>query len=230
MAVKRSKWFAFVRSLVRNFFFKSLGGITTVGEENIPLEGAIIFAPNHVSHLDPPIMACAQNRRQLTFMSKEEMFKIPVLGPIIRSLGAFPIRRGESDTESIRKAISLLEEGRAVLIFPEGTRGDGQTFQSINRGVAVLAKRTGALVLPIGVVGTHIVWPKGKARLKRNRMIVAFGKPFTYAEAATSDNEKENREAFANEITKRIVELCRANGMPLKTSTELEPQSPALSQ
>ena len=230
MAQRRSKWFAFVRSLVRNFFFKPLGGITTIGEENIPLEGALLFAPNHVSHLDPPISACAQNRRQLTFMSKEEMFKIPIMGPLIRSLGAFPIRRGESDTESIRKAISLLDEGRAVLIFPEGTRGDGKTFQPINRGVAMLAKRTGALVQPVGIIGTHIVWPKGPFKLKRHRMIVAFGKPFTYAETATFATEKENRESFTKELTARIMVLCEANGMPLKISSEAEPQSPALSQ
>ncbi len=230
MPAKRSVWYAFVRSFVRNLFFKTMGGLTTVGEENIPLGGAMIFAPNHLSHLDPPIIACSQNRRQLTFMSKQEMFKIPVLGQLIRSLGAFPIRRGESDTESIRKAISLLDEGRAILIFPEGTRGDGVTFQPVNRGVAMLAKRTGALVQPVGIIGTNIVLPKGKTKLKRHPMIVAYGKPFTYAEVATQGTEKENRLAFTNAMITRIVDLCRSNGYELKISTELERTTAASTQ
>lgn len=230
MKPQRSAWYGFVRALVRNGFFKPLGGLKTVGEANIPTEGALIVAPNHVSHLDPPIVACAQNRRQLTFMAKEDLFRVKILGPVIRSLGAFPVRRGESDTESIRKAIGLLEEGRAVLVFPEGTRGDGVSIQPINRGVAMLAKRTGAQVMPVGIVGTHRVLPRGQARLKRSRMTVSFGKPFRYQDIAVHPTEKENREAFGIELQKRLVELCAAEGMALKTSTESAGSVPASTQ
>lgn len=188
-----------------------------MGEENIPKEGAVIFAPNHVSNLDPPAVACGTNKRQLAFMAKEELFK-GLFGKIIASVGAFPVRRGESDTESIRKTIALLEEGRAVLVFPEGTRGDGKHFGTVNRGVAMLAKRTNAPVLPIGVIGTHIIAPKGQKKMKRHRITIAYGKPFTYAEVAAGSNEKENRELFAKELERRIVELCTAQGLPLQES------------
>jgi 1-acyl-sn-glycerol-3-phosphate acyltransferase len=219
---KRSAWYAFVRSFVRNTFFRTFGGIKTVGESNIPLEGPVIFAPNHVSNLDPPIIACSQNRRQTTFMAKEELFKVPVLGPIIHSLGAFKVRRGEGDTESIRKALGLLEEGRALLVFPEGARGDGKSLQPINRGVAMLAKRSGAQVVPVGIAGTHIVLPKGRSKPKRHRMQVTYGQPFTYVQFATHANEAQNRDAFAEKLLSEISMLCSQGGLQLSISSEPE--------
>jgi 1-acyl-sn-glycerol-3-phosphate acyltransferase len=123
MAAERSAWYAFVLRLVRNGFFRLItGGLRSIGEENIPKTGGVIFAPNHISNLDPPAVACGTNKRQLAFMAKEELFK-GLFGKIIASVGAYPVKRGESDTESIRKTMALLDEGRAVLVFPEGTRG-----------------------------------------------------------------------------------------------------------
>src|SRR5436190_23431548 len=120
MAGGRSAWYAFILRLVRNGFFRlTTGGLRSVGEENIPKTGAVIFAPNHVSNLDPPAVACGTNKRQLAFMAKEELFK-GLFGKLIASVGAYPVKRGEGDTESIRRRIELLEQGRAVLVFPEG--------------------------------------------------------------------------------------------------------------
>lgn len=223
MAGERSAWYAFILRLVRNVFFRLVtGGIRSFGEENIPKTGGVIFAPNHASNLDPPAVACGTNRRQLAFMAKEELFK-GILGKLIASLGAFRVRRGDSDTEAIRKTLSLLEEGRAVLVFPEGTRGDGKQMGPINRGVAMLAKRSGAQVLPVGIIGTHIILPKGGKGLKRHRVVLAYGEPFTYEQTATGQTEKENRDLFAKELEKRIVALCAAHGLQLKTSESDSP-------
>jgi 1-acyl-sn-glycerol-3-phosphate acyltransferase len=225
----RSLWFSFVRWTVRNLFFRPMGGITTIGEENIPLEGAMIIAPNHLSNLDPPLMACAQNRRQMAFMAKEELIRTPLMGLLVKSLGAFPVRRGEADTESIRKAISLLQEGKAVLVFPEGARGDGRRFGSVNRGVAMLAKRTGAWVLPVGIIGTEIMWPKGRKSLKRCRLKVSYGEPFRYDDLEARD-DKERREVFASEIRRRIIEQCHGQGLMLKIDSDSPPQIEASHQ
>jgi len=227
---KRSAWFSFIRWCARNLFFRPFGGIKTFGAENIPLDGPILIAPNHVSHLDPPICACAQNRRQLTFMAKEELFSSKAFGWLIRSLGAFPIRRGESDMESIRNAIGLLEEGRAMLVFPEGARGDGKTLGKFNAGPAMLAKRTGAKVVPVGIVGTHLAWPSGKSKPMRHPMTVAFGIPFTYEEVASGANEKENRELFNSRLAQNIQDLCKENGLDLKISSETKLQSAVSNQ
>lgn len=143
-------------------------------------------------------------------MAKEELFK-GVFGKIIGSLGAFPVHRGDGDTEAIRKSIAMLEDKEALLVHPEGTRGDGVKMNPINKGVAMLAKRTGAPVVPVGIVGSHIVMPRGK-KGKRHRIKVVFGKPFTYAEVAKGANEKEAREAFSIELAERIRKLCNENG------------------
>ena len=231
MADKLTPWYAIARGIVNVVCYRALGGLTAIGVENIPEEGPVIFAPNHLSHLDPPMVACGQKRRQLCFMSKEEMFKIPVLGSLIRSLGAFPIRRGESDAESIRRSISLLNEGRTLLIFPEGTRGYGKELQPFNRGVSMLAKHTGAKIVPVAIIGTNLILPKGKKMpLRRHKMKIVYGDPFTYADTAQGKNEKENRRAFTAELSQRIIELCQQHGYDLKISTELALQAQASSQ
>jgi 1-acyl-sn-glycerol-3-phosphate acyltransferase len=220
MAQYSPAFYRFVRWTVKTLYFGTHGGLVTMGEENVPRNGGVILAPNHVSHLDPPAACCAL-RRTVHCMAKEELFKHRLFGAMITMLAAFPVRRGEGDTESIRTAMSLLDAGEIVLLFPEGTRGDGEVFQPINRGVALLAKRTGVPVVPVGITGTHLVMPRDKSRKPQNsRMVVACGKPFTYAEISTEGNERQNRERFANELERRIVDLCRANGLPLKTGAE----------
>jgi len=222
-------WYHFILNLARIAFF-FLGGLKSVGGKNVPRKGPTIIAPYHVSHLEPPAVACATNR-PLRFMAKEELFRNKLFGKFIASLGAFPVKRGEGDTEAIRLAIAALQNGEAVLIFPEGQRGDGEHLQPVNRGVAMLAKRTGAKVVPVGIVGTHIAWPRG-SKLKRHRITVAYGEPFTYDECAKGANERENRELFALELQNRIARLCEENGLSLKIerSSENSRSSGALSQ
>jgi 1-acyl-sn-glycerol-3-phosphate acyltransferase len=210
----QSAWFRFCRWLVRVFVYRVGGGFRSITPENVPASGAVILAPVHVSHLDPPAVACG-SKRVMRFMAKEELFKVPVFGPLIRSLGAFPVKRGEGDTESIRFSMEVLERGEVMLVFPEGTRGDGLTMLPMNRGVAMLAKRTKASVVPVGIIGTHIRLPRGQSKTKRGVVTVVYGEPFTYADVATSSSEKENREIFANELARRMAKLCTDHGMPL---------------
>lgn len=225
MAGYRPTIYAAVRSLVAKLYFGTHGGLRLVDGGNLPTSGGVIVAPNHVSHLDPPAACCALPR-PVHCMAKEELFKNPIFGWLITALAAFPVKRGEGDTEAIRQAMHLLESGEVVLLFPEGTRGDAEHFQSVNRGVAMLAKRTGVPVLPVGIVGTHIVMPRGNDRPRgRQEVVVACGEPFTYQEISTGSSEKENREIFARVLEERIVALCRANGLPLKSDVGLRSPS-----
>lgn len=216
MSVRHRKWYAFVHWFLRATYFSTHGGIRAVNPENVPETGGVLIAPLHISHLDPPAVACAM-KRQLRFMAKEELFKNPFFGWLITSIGAYPVKRGETDSESIRTTIALLEAGEAVIIFPEGTRGDGLYVQEMSRGVAMLAKRTKVPVVPVGVIGTNIVMPKGKTKGNKCEVVISYGKPFTYEEVATSASDKENRVIFAKELQKRIAELSGSNGVPLKT-------------
>ena len=117
--------------------------IRAEGQEHIPRSGGVILCGNHVNAQDP-IMIGLASPRPVCFMAKEELFKPPVFGPLIRSLNAFPIRRGDGDAGAIRQAVRALEEGRALIVFPEGTRGDGEHLGDIQAGLIMLAKRSNA--------------------------------------------------------------------------------------
>jgi 1-acyl-sn-glycerol-3-phosphate acyltransferase len=214
-----------VRALVKQLFFGPRGGLYTVGEENLPKTGGVILAPNHVSHLDPPAACCAL-KRTVHCMAKEELFSNKLFGRMITMLAAFPVRRGEGDTEAIRTAISLLEQGEVVLLFPEGTRGDGERIQPINRGVGMIAKKSGVPVVPVAITGTEVVMPAVKGRkARRHRMTVAIGKPFTYEETSTGSNERENRDLFARRLRDEILGLCHQHGLPLRIDDSAPPRT-----
>jgi 1-acyl-sn-glycerol-3-phosphate acyltransferase len=152
------------------------GGVTIEGAENVPASGGAIIAPNHVSHTDPPLIAIT-NRRPVTIMAKDDLFKIPVLGPYIDHLGTFPVKRGTADRVALRMALDRLAAGRLVLIFPEGTRGDGITLQPPERGMGLIAMKSGAPVIPTCIHGTDIMMPRGHSGIRRAKVGVTYGKP-----------------------------------------------------
>lgn len=201
-----------------------MGGLEVRGKENVPSTGPLIVASIHLSHLDPPLIGSVCPR-QVRFMAKEELFKNPVFAWLIRSLGAFPIKRGTSDMNAIKLTLKWLEGGNTVLIFPEGQRGDGETMRAFQPGAAMLAKRSGAQVVPLGISGTETIMPKGGKGLKRARVTVVFGQPLLYSQFETTDDDKLNRQAFLDELAYRIQSACGDGGLQLKTGGEETPQT-----
>jgi 1-acyl-sn-glycerol-3-phosphate acyltransferase len=199
--------------------FLFTGGITSRNSENVPRHGGVIICPIHLSSLDPPALACTMRHRRLLAMAKEELWKNRIFGWIIRQIGAFPIRRGEGDREAIRYAQLLLEAGNPLLMFPEGTRGSGRNLQAFASGPMIMAKKTGLPVVPVGISGTQRLLPKDGVKAARQRIVVNYGHPFTWAELATSDSEKENRARFMTHLRQSIHDLCVEAGL------ELEPLS-----
>lgn len=216
-------WYRFIRTLAR-LIFRALGGLDVEGEKNVPLSGPLIVSPTHLSHLDPPIVACAMPKRAIGFMAKEELF-FGLFGKLITSLGAFPVKRGANDSSAIRTAIQRLKDGKAVLIFPEGTRGDGVTLGPISAGISMLAKSVDPLILPVAIIGTHQVLPKGAKKIRRNRMKVVIGVPFRYSEIAGAASDRENRQLFADYLAQKMVEASAQGGLPLKTSQTTSPRA-----
>jgi 1-acyl-sn-glycerol-3-phosphate acyltransferase len=203
-----------------DFYFRRNGGIREVGAENVPHTGGVIVAPNHLSWADPPAVACTCRHRRVLAMAKEELWKNRLFGWVIGQIGAFPVRRGEADPEAIKFAVQVLNEGECLLMFPEGTRSDGRRMLPITRGVAMLARKTGVPVVPIGIVGTSEVMPPDRAPKRKREVIVAYGKPFTYAEVAVGGSEKGNREIFARELASRIRALAQEHGLNLELPEE----------
>ncbi|MBL8048762.1 MAG: 1-acyl-sn-glycerol-3-phosphate acyltransferase [Chthonomonas sp.] len=214
-------WYRFIRG-VAALFFRVIGGPRVLHGDRVPMNGPVLMAPIHMSFLDPPLMAVA-TRRGLSFMAKEELFRGP-LGKLISSLESFPVRRGEGDSEAIKEAVRRLSVGRAVLVFPEGTRGRGDVMGPISSGIAMFARRSEAVVVPCGILGTERAWGKGQ-KLRRAKLTVCFGQPFTYSEIATGANEKENRELFAQELAARIAAACQEAGLKVAVNPANLPQT-----
>jgi 1-acyl-sn-glycerol-3-phosphate acyltransferase len=138
------------------------------GTGNVPPSGPLIVACNHVSYLDPPVLGCLCPRR-ISYMAKKELFAIPVLGSVIRGLGAYPVDRQGSATSAIKRSLRVLEEGGVIGIFPEGTRNlSGEVVPQT--GVALLAALASAPVVPACVYGSDRAFRLG-------RIEVAFGAP-----------------------------------------------------
>ncbi|MFQ5846452.1 MAG: lysophospholipid acyltransferase family protein [Candidatus Methylomirabilales bacterium] len=178
-----------------------------VGKEEVPNSEGVILAANHVSYVDPLFIGAALAERQLHFMAKEELFRSPFFGALIRDLHAFPVRRGQVDHAAIRQCLRLLGEGESLLMFPEGTRGDGMALQAAEEGIGFLAARSGCAVVPVYVQGTDNVLPRGK-RIPRVRPVaVYFGSALRLAPETTREASRWGYRCLSERVMKGIAEL-----------------------
>lgn len=150
------------------------------GREHIPASGGLLVVANHQSHLDPPLIGVALGQhggRNMASIAREGLFKTPVLGLLLRWLGAISIRQREGDAAAIRAAIAELKKGRMILIFPEGSRSPDGALQSFKRGAWLLMSRSGCDILPAAVEGAFDAWPRDRTlpRLFGCRCAVKFG-------------------------------------------------------
>jgi 1-acyl-sn-glycerol-3-phosphate acyltransferase len=174
------------------------------GQEHVPATGPLLLVSNHVSVLDPPFVGGA-SPRELHFMAKEELFGIPLLGRLISSLNARPVRRDGSDSRALKAALRLLGEGHALLVFPEGTRGVEGRLGEAKPGAGMLAVMSGAAVVPVHVSGTGRALPAGRVVPRLARVRVRFGPPLCF-KAVAEDRKERYREA-SREIMRAIAQL-----------------------
>jgi len=187
-------------------FFVYCRKFEVIGRRNVPPEGGLIVASNHLNNADPPALALALGRHP-TYMAKQEMFGWPVLGPAFRAFGAFPVRRFEADLAALRTACELVKQGRMLIMFPEGTRSRTGGLTRGHPGTALIALRTGAPVLPVAVTGTeHVRWPFIFVMPRSIKHVrVTIGEPFTLPPVERI-NTKTASEA-ADLIMRRIAAL-----------------------
>ncbi len=171
--------------------------LSRLGRDYGRAKGGVIVAANHRSFLDPFVVgACLPFRRPMNYMAKVELFERPWQGWLLSRLGAFPVRRRESDEESMLTARMIAERGGAVCIFPEGTRIRRGTLAEPKRGVGRLALQTGAVVIPTAVLGTEHV--RRGWRIRPRKVRVRLGPPMTFPRA------EEPSPALAETVTSRI--------------------------
>jgi 1-acyl-sn-glycerol-3-phosphate acyltransferase len=174
------------------------------GVENVPTSGPVLLAPNHLAWADIPLVAYPV-KRVVHYMAKIELFEQPVLGGYIRRLGAFPVRRGEGDRESLRVAERVLSEGNIVAVFPEGHRSDNQALITAHPGVALIAMRAGAPVVPVAIWGSEGCF-HGKYGPWAPIVHVRYGEPMTLGEPGKKRASEDLKRA-TDEIMLRIAAM-----------------------
>lgn len=186
--------------LISLFICRVFGRWEVIGRKNIPTEGGVLICANHVSYIDPPVLGAAATR-QVHFMAKTELFRIPVLGFLIARVGAFPVKQKSADRAALRRALELLSEGRVVAVFPEGTRNrDPLNLMPAEQGVGLIALKSRAPVIPAALVNTEKLLPPGARFLRFARVKVVFGQPVDISDLYDSTG----REAV-EEVGRRIM-------------------------
>lgn len=166
--------------------------LRVVGRENVPQRGGVLIAANHVSLLDPPLIGSCLTR-MVHFMAKQELFEIPIFGRLISHLNAFPIKRAERDMAAFKTAQRILENGGALIIFPEGTRQRGGRLGRPKAGVGMLAHMTNTPVVPVYVHNSG-------ALKSFKKLTVCFGPPIP-------PSAEPDHAAFAEKVMAAIAQL-----------------------
>ncbi len=193
--------------------------VRVIGIERVPGEGATIIAPNHISMLDGPIVSAivgTTGRRATRNLIAAEMFR-GVVGWILREARQIPIRRGEGDSHALDEALAALHEGGCVGIFPEGRVNEDALagLQRMRSGITRVAYPTDATIVPVGIWGTHVVFPRSGVRWgqvpRRARVGVVFGEPLA-PDADEDPEDFRDRLAAALDVQVRRAQVAAGDG------------------
>src|SRR3989338_2633882 len=182
------------------------------GLENIPKHGGFIVAANHTSYMDHPIIVSVfvlHLNKKVHFLSKKEHFDNPLKAAWHTYAGAIPLDRQKGGKEALRWGIKALKEGKIIAIHPEGTRSLTGKLQEAKTGVARLALSSKAPVIPIGLIGTFEILPKGKYIPRFKRGIMNIGKPMSFPEYYNKKINKRILRDITNKIMKEIAKLSK---------------------
>jgi len=174
-------WYKLVRYLtgtISAFYFNWRAS----GLENVPPAGGVLLVSNHASHLDVFFLGIPLTR-PLNYMARSSLFK-PLLGPLIRSVGGFPIEREGRGVAGFKETLKRLHAGSMVVMFPEGTRTRDGRMGPIKQGIAGLAGRAGCPILPVGIAGTFEALPRNRVIPRRHPIWIHYGKPIMPDEIA----------------------------------------------
>lgn len=172
--------------------------VSVSGRENLPDEGAVILCSNHTNMQDPMVLD-SYLFRLFRFMAKTELFENKLLARIMRTIGAFPVSRGQSDISAVRESLRILKEGGALGIFPEGHRYKDGEIHAAEHGIALIALRSGAPVIPACISGGYRLF---------KRVYINIGKPVDLSDLGTKADSATMREA-AERISNAIRALSR---------------------
>jgi len=215
-------WFIRVVALGARLVGRAFARIRLEGFDGLPATGPLILAPNHISNADGVAVGgwlTPALGRRIHWLGKREMFRFPPIAAMLRYGGVHRLDRGAADVEAFRLALRVLEAGGVLLVFPEGTRSPDGRLQPLKDGVATLAIRSGALIVPIGVSGTDRVWPRNRLPRPGSRVTVRVGEAFRAADVVPGGTDRRAAKAAVTEVLVRRIEALveprhRRSGTP----------------
>jgi 1-acyl-sn-glycerol-3-phosphate acyltransferase len=188
--------------------------VKVIGLEHIP-DGPVVLAANHVSYVDPIVM-WGRSPRFIHMVAKADLWDIPVVRSVLNGAGVIPVHRETVDRTFIQTATRLLDEGNPVGIFPEGTRHREPGLGEGNEGVAFIAMRANAPILPVGIAGTDKIMPDGTRLPRFPRVTMVVGEPLDPAELAEG-----SRKERVTALTQQVMEgIARELAVAERTSDE----------
>lgn len=182
------------------FFFKIYCRIESYNTEKVPVKGGVLVASNHTSYLDPLILGAAL-KRQATFMAKEDLFTIPLVGTFVKAFSS-PLRRGHPQPSSIKDAVQRLRRGEVIALFPEGIRSADGSLLDAKRGVGLIAAMGCSVVVPVYIDGSSNALPVGAKFIRPAKIRVFFGDPI---EKETGESGKD----FQQRVIGYIIDAIR---------------------
>ena len=203
-----------VRGIVWTTFrviFLIYARIIVEGKENVPEHGGVIIAPNHVSFADPPAIGVTL-KRNAWWVGTDEMFGYRFVGKIALALRGIPIRQDSPDRKALKKCLSVLKSGNAIVIFPEGHVSKDGIQQPIQPGPAMLAISSGVPIVPVGIVNSDMMMPPHQWKLHRinKPIIIRYGKPISPEELSGGLSGRAGVDHGAALIGRTLLELTRA--------------------
>ena len=161
------------KAIAKTFF-----NYRVIGAENMIEEGPCIIAANHCSNLDPPLVGVAC-KRAIHYLAKKSLLDWPVLGPIFPQLNVIPVDQKNADRSALMGAIRVVKNGGAVLIFPEGSRSPDGKLQPAQPGIGMIAAKTGAPIVPVRILGSFAILPRGSKLPKKLPVEIFVGPAFS---------------------------------------------------
>ena len=183
-----------------------LGHIEFHGSENVPKQGGVVLVSNHLSYVDP-VMIAAATTRELHFFGAEEFFRIPGFGWLLEKLNGFPVNRGTPDRQALKEALSRLRAGEALLIFPEGTRSTDRTLGKMHNGASFIIHHTGVPTIPVFLKGAERFMPRGSKFIHPTKLSVTFGSPIDFTALRKANKKQELYQQMTEQIRQAILAL-----------------------
>lgn len=187
-------------------FFKLFLKRKVYGRNNVPKSGAFIFASNHASYFDPPLLGTTI-KRQAAYMARDTLFNKPISRWAFSKVNAFPVKRDEGDTRAIKDSLKVLKSGMPLVLFPEGKRTEDGNLQPAKPGVGFIAAKANVPVVPVYIKGSYEALPKGAKRINCVPVSVHIGKPIKFDPGELEAKGRAAYQRVSEHIMEKIAEM-----------------------